>query len=48
MFPLILASADSLGNVIFWHLNLDSNPDKLLAEVCDRLKDYLHNSSLFH
>ncbi|MBE9214702.1 AAA-like domain-containing protein [Plectonema cf. radiosum LEGE 06105] len=40
----LLASADSLGNVIFWHLDLDSNPDKLLMEGCDRLKDYLHNS----
>ncbi|KAF3883854.1 MULTISPECIES: AAA-like domain-containing protein [Nostocales] len=41
----VLASSDSLGNVIFWHLDLNSSPDKLLAQGCDWVKDYLKNSA---
>ncbi|GJD16995.1 WD-repeat protein [Rivularia sp. IAM M-261] len=41
----VLASSDSLGNVIFWHLDLNSNPDKLLAQGCDWVRDYLKNSA---
>lgn len=41
----LLASSDSLGNVIFWHLDLNSHPDKLLKEGCDRVRNYLTNSA---
>ncbi|MUG93219.1 hypothetical protein F7734_12580 [Scytonema sp. UIC 10036] len=41
----VLASSDSLGNVIFWHLDLNSNPDKLLVQGCDWVRDYLRNSA---
>lgn len=41
----VLASSDSLGNVIFWNFDLDSHPDKLLKEGCDRVRDYLRNSA---
>ncbi|BAZ08369.1 WD-repeat protein [Calothrix sp. NIES-4071] len=41
----VLASSDSLGNVIFWHLDLNSNPDKLLVQSCNWVRDYLRNST---
>jgi WD40 repeat protein len=41
----ILASSDSLGNVIFWYLDLNSNPDKLLVQSCNWVRDYLRNSA---
>lgn len=40
----LVVSLDSLGNVIFWPLNLDSSLEKLLAEGCDWVGDYLQNS----
>jgi WD40 repeat protein len=41
----VLASSDSLGNVILWNLDFDSSPEKLLMQGCDWVKDYLQNSA---
>jgi len=40
----VLASSDSLGNVIIWQLDLHSTTDKILAQGCDWIRDYLRNS----
>jgi WD40 repeat protein len=40
----VLASSDSLGNVMFWRLDLNSSLDKLLAQGCDWVQDYLRSS----
>ncbi|PMB23283.1 AAA-like domain-containing protein [Fischerella thermalis] len=41
----VLASSDSLGKVTFWNLDFDSSPEKLLAQACNCVRDYLHNSA---
>ncbi|MEC4885202.1 MAG: hypothetical protein SAL70_28360 [Scytonema sp. PMC 1070.18] len=41
----VLASSDSLGNVIFWRLDLNSSPEKLLAQGCDWVRDYLKSNT---
>ncbi|WP_337885761.1 AAA-like domain-containing protein [Fischerella thermalis] len=42
---LVLVSSDSLGKVTFWNLDFDSSPEKLLAQACNCVRDYLHNSA---
>lgn len=41
----VLASSDSLGKVTLWNLDFDSSPEKLLAQACNCVRDYLHNSA---
>jgi WD40 repeat protein len=42
---LVLASSDSLGKVTLWNLDFDSSPEKLLAQACNSVRDYLLNSA---
>ncbi|OKH14876.1 hypothetical protein NIES592_08340 [Fischerella major NIES-592] len=42
---LVLASSDSLGKITLWNLDFDSSPEKLLAQACNCVRDYLHNSA---
>ncbi|MBW4558235.1 MAG: AAA-like domain-containing protein [Trichormus sp. ATA11-4-KO1] len=41
----VLASSDSLGKVTLWNLDFDSSPEKLLAQACEYVRDYLQNSA---
>ncbi|MEH2318416.1 WD40 repeat domain-containing protein [Nostoc sp.] len=41
----VLASSDSVGKVTLWNLEFDSNPEKLLAQTCNCVRDYLQDSA---